>query len=129
VLDADVRDFFTSLDHSWLLKFLEHRIADRWVLCPIQRWLKAGVIEDGEWSQTPEGTPQGASISTLLANVYLHYVFDVWADHWRRRHARGDVILVRFADDCIVRMPSGSWPISASDSRSSGWSCTRRRRG
>jgi RNA-directed DNA polymerase len=102
VLDADVRDFFTSLDHSWLLKFLEHRIADKRVLRLIQRWLKAGVIEDGEWSQTLEGTPQGASISTLLANVYLHYVFDLWADQWRRRHARGDVILVRFADDYVA---------------------------
>jgi len=102
VLDADVRDFFTSLDHSWLLKFLEHRIADPRVLRLIQRWLKAGVIEDGKWSQTLEGTPQGASISTLLANVYLHYVFDLWADQWRRRHARGDVILVRFADDYVA---------------------------
>jgi RNA-directed DNA polymerase len=102
VLDADVRDFFTSLDHSWLLKFLEHRIADPRVLRLIQRWLKAGVIEDGVWSQTVEGTPQGASISTLLANVYLHYVFDLWADQWRRRHARGDVVLVRFADDYVA---------------------------
>jgi RNA-directed DNA polymerase len=103
VLDADVRDCFTSLDHSWLLKFLEHRIADRRVLRLIQRWLKAGVIEDGEWSQTLEGTPQGASVSTLLANVYLHYVFDLWVHQWRSRHARGDVVVVRFADDCVPR--------------------------
>jgi RNA-directed DNA polymerase len=102
VLDADVRDCFTSLDHSWLLKFLEHRIADRRVLRLIQRWLKAGVIEDGEWSQTLEGTPQGASVSTLLANVYLHYVFDLWVHQWRSRHARGDVVVVRFADDFVV---------------------------
>jgi len=102
VLDADVRDCFTSLDHSWLLKFLEHRIADRRVLRLIQRWLKAGVIEEGEWSQTLEGTPQGASISTLLANVYLHYVFDLWVHQWRSRHARGDVAVVRFADDFVV---------------------------
>ena len=102
VLDADVRDCFTSLDHSWLLKFLEHRIADQRVLRLIQRWLKAGVIEDGEWSQTLEGTPQGASVSTLLANVYLHYVFDLWVHQRRSRHARGDVVVVRFADDFVV---------------------------
>jgi RNA-directed DNA polymerase len=102
VLDADVRDCFTSLDHSWLLKFLEHRIADKRVLRLIQRWLKAGVIEDGEWSQTLEGTPQGASVSTLLCNVYLHYVFDLWVHQWRSRHARGDVVVVRFADDFVV---------------------------
>jgi group II intron reverse transcriptase/maturase len=102
VLDADVRDFFTSLDHSWLLKFLEHRIADTRVLRLIQKWLRAGVIEDGEWSSSEEGTPQGASVSTLLANVYLHYVFDLWVHQWRSRHARGDVIAVRFADDFVV---------------------------
>jgi RNA-directed DNA polymerase len=103
VLDADIRDFFTSLDQSWLEKFLEHRIADKRVLRLIQRWLKAGVIEDGDWSGTEEGTAQGASISPLLANVFLHYVFDLWAEQWRRRHARGDVILTRFADDCVPR--------------------------
>jgi group II intron reverse transcriptase/maturase len=102
VLDADVRDCFTSLDQSWLLKFLEHRIADKRILRLIQRWLKAGVIEDGEWSATLEGTPQGASVSTLLANVYLHYVFDLWVHQWRSRHARGDVVVVRFADDFVV---------------------------
>jgi len=102
VLDADLRDFFTSLDQSWLVKFLEHRIADRRVLRLIQKWLRAGVIEDGEWSLTEAGTAQGASVSPLLSNVYLHYVFDLWADQWRRRHARGDVILVRFADDYVA---------------------------
>ena len=102
VLDADIRDFFTRLDQSWLEKFLEHRIADKRVLRLIQKWLRAGVIEDGEWSETAEGTPQGASVSPLLANVYLHYVFDLWADQWRRRHARGDVIVVRFADDYVA---------------------------
>jgi RNA-directed DNA polymerase len=102
VLDADIRDYFSSLDHSWLLKFLEHRVADKRVLRLIQRWLKAGVIEDGEWLETLEGTPQGASVSTLLANVYLHYVFDQWVHQWRSRHARGDVIVVRFADDFVV---------------------------
>jgi len=99
VLDADIRDFFTNLDHGWLERFLEHRIADKRVLRLIRKWLSAGVIEDGNWSQTPEGAPQGASASPLLANVYLHYVFDQWADWWRRRHARGEVIIVRFADD------------------------------
>src|ERR1700694_3872246 len=102
VLDADVRDYFSRLDHAWLVKFLEHRIADKRVLRLIQRWLKAGVIEAGEWSQTLEGTPQGASVSTLLANVYLHYVFDLWVHQWRSRHARGDVVAVRFADDFVV---------------------------
>ena len=102
VLDADIRDFFTSLDHGWLEKFLEHRIADKRVLRLISKWLNAGVIENGKWSETPEGAPQGASASPLLANVYLHYVFDWWAQWWRERHAHGDVIIVRFADDFVA---------------------------
>jgi RNA-directed DNA polymerase len=102
VLDADIRDFFTRLDRGWLEEFLEHRIADRRVLRLIRKWLKAGVIEDGVWSETVEGTPQGASASPLLANVYLHYAFDLWAERWRRRQARGDMIVVRFADDYIA---------------------------
>jgi RNA-directed DNA polymerase len=102
VLDADLRDFFTRLDQGWLEKFLAHRIADRRVLRLIQKWLRAGVIEDGEWSESVEGTAQGASVSPLLSNVYLHYVFDLWADQWRRRHARGDVVLSRFADDYVA---------------------------
>jgi RNA-directed DNA polymerase len=102
VLDADIRDFFTSLDHDWIRKFLEHRIADKRVLRLVGKWLAAGVVEDGEWSATEEGSPQGASVSPLLANVYLHYVLDLWADWWRRRHAHGDVIIVRWADDFIV---------------------------
>ena len=102
VLDADLRDFFSTLDQAWLMKFLEHRIADKRVLRLIRKWLSAGVIEDGKWSETPEGSPQGASVSPLLANVYLHYVFDRWVRQWRRRQARGDVIVVRFADDFIV---------------------------
>ena len=102
VLDADIRDFFGSLDHCRLLEFIEHRTADRRVLRLIKKWLGAGVIEDGKWSQTPGGTAQGASASPLLANVYLHYVFDLWAHQWRRRHAHGDVIIVRYADDYIV---------------------------
>ena len=102
VLDADIRDFFTSLDHGWLGKFLEHRIADKRMLRLLRKWLKAGVIEDGKWSQTLEGAPQGASASPLMANVYLHYVFDLWASWWRSRYAHGDMIVVRFADDFIV---------------------------
>lgn len=102
VLDADISDFFTRLDQGWLERFLEHRIADRRVLRLIQKWLRAGVIEDGEWSATEAGTAQGASVSPLLSNVFLHYVFDLWADQWRRRNARGDVILVRFADDFLA---------------------------
>jgi group II intron reverse transcriptase/maturase len=101
VLDADIRDFFGQLDRVWLERFVEHRIADRRVLRLIQKWLRAGVIEQGEWSQTERGTAQGASVSPLLANVYLHYVFDLWADQWRR-HATGDVILVRYADDYVA---------------------------
>jgi group II intron reverse transcriptase/maturase len=102
VLDADFREFFTSLDHRWLEKFLEHRIADRRVLRLIQKWLAAGVIENGAWTASKEGVPQGASASPLLANVYLHYVFDLWAHQWRTRHARGDMVIVRFADDFVV---------------------------
>jgi RNA-directed DNA polymerase len=102
VLDLDFREFFTSLDHRWLEKFLEHRIADRRVLRLIQKWMAAGVIEDGTWTESLEGVPQGASASPLLANVYLHYVFDLWAHQWRSRHARGDVVIVRFADDAVA---------------------------
>jgi group II intron reverse transcriptase/maturase len=102
VLDADIRDFFTSLDHDWLQKFVEHRIADKRVLRLIRKWVKAGVIEEGGWSATEVGAPQGASASPLLANVYLHYVFDRWARQWRRRHAHGDVVIVRFADDLVA---------------------------
>jgi RNA-directed DNA polymerase len=102
VLDADIRDFFTSLDHGWLETFLRHRIADERVLRLIRKWLRAGVIEDGNWSETVEGAPQGASASPLLANVYLHYVLDRWLRQWRRRRARGEVIIVRFADDFVA---------------------------
>ncbi len=102
VLDADIRDCFGAIDHGWLVKFVEHRIADRRVVRLIQKWLNAGVLEDGTrtWSET--GTPQGGSASPLLANVYLHYVFDLWVHRWRKRQAHGDVIVVRFADDFIV---------------------------
>jgi len=102
VLDADIRDFFGQLDRGWLGRFLGHRIADKRILRLIGKWLAAGVIEDGTWTESEKGSPQGASVSPLLANVYLHYVLDLWADWWRKRHARGNVIIVRFADDFIV---------------------------
>jgi group II intron reverse transcriptase/maturase len=102
VLDADIRDFFGSLDRDWLGRFLRHRIADDRVLRLVGKWLAAGVIEDGHWSADERGAPQGAPVSPLLANVYLHYVLDLWARWWRKRHARGDMIIVRFADDFIV---------------------------
>jgi group II intron reverse transcriptase/maturase len=102
VLDADFSDYFSSLDHQWLIKFLEHRIADKRVLRLIQKWLAAGVIEEGSWTAFEDGVPQGASASPLLANVYAHYVLDLWAHQWRTRHAHGDVIIVRWADDFVV---------------------------
>ena len=102
MLDADIRDFFGQLDRVWLRKFLGHRIADKRVLRLIDKWLAAGVIENGEWSETLAGAPQGASASPLLANVYLHYVLDLWVQWWRSRFAHGDVIIVRFADDFVV---------------------------
>jgi len=102
VLDLDIRGFFDAISHEWLVKFVEHRIADRRVVRLIQKWLNAGVLEEGKRLQVEEGTPQGGSVSPLLANIYLHYVFDLWAHHWRRTQATGDVILVRFADDIVV---------------------------
>jgi group II intron reverse transcriptase/maturase len=102
VLDLDIRGFFDAIDRGWLVKFVEHRIADRRVVRLIQKWLNAGVLEDGtrRWSEL--GTPQGGSISPLLANVYLHYAFDLWAHRWRKTQARGDLIVVRYADDIVV---------------------------
>jgi group II intron reverse transcriptase/maturase len=102
VLDADIRSFFDTLDHGWLVKFVEHRIADRRVVRLIQKWLKAGVLEEGRRTPTEMGTVQGGSVSPLLANVYLHYVFDLWVQRWREKQARGDVVVVRFADDFVV---------------------------
>ncbi len=102
VLDADIRGFFDAIDHGWLRKFVEHRIADKRVLRLIQKWLSAGVMEEGRWTQSSEGTPQGATVSPLLANVYLHYVLDLWIHQWRKKQPRGDVVVVRFADDFIV---------------------------
>jgi len=102
VLDADVRAFFDTLVHGWLVKFIEHRVADRRVVRLIQKWLNAGVLEDGKRIRSEVGTVQGGSISPLLANVYLHYVFDLWVHRWRKKQARGDVVVVRWADDFVV---------------------------
>ena len=102
VLDADIQGFFDTLNHDWLLRFVEHRIGDKRITRLIRRWLTAGVVEDGVRTVSEQGTPQGGSISPLLANVYLHYVLDLWAHQWRGRHASGDMILVRYADDFIV---------------------------
>ena len=102
ILDADIRSFFDTISHKWLVRFIEHRIGDRRIVRLIQKWLKAGVLEEGRLIETEEGTPQGAVISPLLANIYLHYVYDLWAHAWRKRHATGDMIVVRYADDTIV---------------------------
>jgi group II intron reverse transcriptase/maturase len=102
VLDIDIRGFFDTIDHGWLVQFVEHRIADRRVVRLIQKWLNAGVLEEGKRTRAEEGTPQGGSASPLLANVYLHYVFDLWVQAWRQKHAHGDVIVVRLADDVVV---------------------------
>jgi RNA-directed DNA polymerase len=102
VLDADIRGFFDNLDKSWLIKFVEHRVADPRILRLIQKWLKAGVMEEGNWSDTKTGTPQGSVISPLLANIYLHYVFDLWVNVWRKKWAQGEVVVIRFADDTIA---------------------------
>jgi len=102
VLDADIRGFFDTIDHEWLMKFVEHRIADTRVLRHLKKWLKAGVVTDGVWSSSQEGTPQGGSISPLLANIYLHYALDLWVQHRRSKQMRGDVIFVRYADDFVV---------------------------
>jgi group II intron reverse transcriptase/maturase len=102
VLDVDIRGFFDAIDHGWLVQFVEHRIADRRVVRLIQKWLTAGVLEDGKRMRVEEGTPQGGSASPLLANIYLHYAFDLWVQAWRRTRAHGDVIVVRFADDIVL---------------------------
>jgi RNA-directed DNA polymerase len=102
VLDSDIRAFFDTLSHEWLGKFIEHRIADRRIVRLIHKWLRAGVLEDGVRIQSEVGTVQGGSISPLLANIYLHYVFDLWVHQWRRKQAKGDVIVVRWADDFVM---------------------------
>jgi len=101
ILDLDLRSFFDRIDHECLMRLIEYRIADPRVLRLIQKWLKAGVIEDGVWSETEAGTPQGSVISPLLSNVYLHYVLDQWSDQWRQA-ARGEITIIRYADDAIL---------------------------
>jgi RNA-directed DNA polymerase len=114
------------------MRFLEHRIGDRRVLRLIGKWLKAGVLEDDTWTERTVGTPQGAVISPLLANVYLHYVYDLWVQQWRNRHARGEMIVVRYADDTIggfqfEAMHAASSTVSANGLRPSRWRCIRRK--
>ena len=102
ILDADIRSFFDEISQQWLIRFLEHRIGDRRIIRLIQKWLKAGILEDGVVAVSDRGTGQGSVISPLLANIYLHYALDLWAARWRRREATGDMIIVRYADDFIV---------------------------
>ena len=102
VLDLDIKSFFDKIGHDWMVKFVEHRIGDERIVRLIQKWLKAGVMEDGRWFETKEGTPQGSVISPILANLYLHYVLDLWTEAWRKKVAQGDVIIVRYADDAVL---------------------------
>jgi group II intron reverse transcriptase/maturase len=102
ILDLDVKSFFDKVGHDWMIQFVEHRIADQRIVRLIRKWLKAGVMEDGRWFETEEGTPQGSVISPILANLYLHYVLDVWAKVWREKVARGEMIIVRYADDAVL---------------------------
>ena len=102
IVDIDVRSFFDTVSHEWLIRFVEHRIADGRMIRLIRKWLKAGVMEDGEWSSSEAGTPQGAVVSPTLANIYLHYAFDLWAERWRHHEAHGNVIYVRYADDIVA---------------------------
>lgn len=102
VLDADIRGFFDAIDHEWLERFVEHRVADPRMLRLVTKWLRSGVLENGKKVVPEMGSPQGATVSPLLANIYLHYAFDLWAEQWRRRHARGDVVIVRYADDLVL---------------------------
>jgi group II intron reverse transcriptase/maturase len=131
ILDLDIRGFFDNINHEQLVQYVEQRIADPRILRLIRKWLKAGVMEEGEWKATEVGTPQGSSISPLLANVYLHYALDLWVVAWRRR-ARGDVIMVRYADDAVLGFETGmKRKACAGNCKSncgrSDWNSTRRR--
>jgi RNA-directed DNA polymerase len=102
VLELDIKSFFDKIEHDWMIRFVEHRISDRRIVRLIQKWLQAGVMENGRWYPTEAGTPQGSAISPILANLYLHYVLDVWVEAWRRKVAQGEVIIVRYADDAVL---------------------------
>ena len=102
IIDADIQGFFDAVSQEWLIRFLEHRIGDRRIIRLIQKWLRAGVLEDGTVKISDRGTGQGSVISPLLANIYLHYVFDLWAEQWRRHEVRGDMIITRYADDIVI---------------------------
>ena len=102
IVDADVRTLFDSMSHDWLIRFVEHRIGDPRMIRLIRKWLKAGVMDGVEWTSSETGSPQGSVVSPTLANIYLHYTFDLWADQWRRHHARGNVVFVRYADDTVA---------------------------
>ena len=102
VLEADLKNFFGSLDHGWLLRFVEHRVGDPRIISLIRRWLKAGIMEDGELHANTEGTPQGGSISVLLSNLYLHYVLDLWVTKGVKTHLKGEAYLVRYIDDFVI---------------------------
>jgi RNA-directed DNA polymerase len=102
ILDADIKGYFDTISHEWMVKFIEHRIGDERMVRLTRKWLRAGVMEEGEWKQSEEGTPQGGIISPVLANIYLHYAFDLWAHQWRKQKAQGDMIVVRYADDFVV---------------------------
>jgi RNA-directed DNA polymerase len=102
ILDLDIRSFFDKIEHDWMIRFVEHRIGDQRIVRLIQKWLKAGVMEQGQWSETKEGTPQGSVISPILANLYLHHALDLWVEQWWKKQAKGDVIIVRYADDAVL---------------------------
>ena len=135
VLDLDIRTFFDSLDHEWLVRMLEHRIADRRIIRLIKRWLKAGVLESGEWRAVETGSPQGSGISPILANVFLHYAFDLWIHQWRKRRRAAEIVVVRYADDMVfgastkaMHEEAAGWH-SESDWLSSAWRSMRARPG
>ena len=133
ILDLDIRSFFDKLQHNWLVQFVEHRVGDKRVVRLIQKWLRAGVVEDGKWFQTEEGSPQGSVISPILANLYLHDVLDLWVKAWRKKEARGEMILVRYADDGVLgfqyrKTQNGSGSSCGNDWGNSGWNYIRRRR-
>src|SRR5215469_13375651 len=133
IMDADIRGFFDNLDKSWMVQFVEHRVADPRILRLIKKWLKAGVMEEGQWSEPQTGTPQGSVISPLLANVYLHYSFDLWVNVWRQKWAQGEVVVIRYADDSIAGFQYQTdadrfWKIYGSDWLCLDWNYTRIRR-